>query len=80
MTNLHSNEEVAWQRLVDLQREAEYSRYIATRGLPWLLHAAAVLGSGAWRLAGGALRRALRPSPVASTGISDDDEVASHVA
>lgn len=78
--NLYSNEEVAWQRLVDLQREAEYSRYMATRGLPWLVHAAVLLGGAVWKLAGRALRRAPRRSPVAWTVTSDDDDVASHVA
>ena len=32
----YMNEEVAWQRLQDLQREMEYSRYLAHHGLPAL--------------------------------------------
>ena len=40
----YGNEEVAWQRLQDLQREMEYSRQLADRGLPALARLAQLIG------------------------------------
>ena len=54
--NPYANEDVMWQRLKDLQREAETSRLIARDGLPWLMH----IARRAWLLAGLATRRAPR--------------------
>lgn len=54
--NPYANEDVMWQRLKDLQREAETSRLLARDGLPWLKHFA----QRAWLLAGLAMHRAPR--------------------
>lgn len=58
--NPYANEEIMWQRLKDMQREAENSRLFAERTLPKL----ARLFQCAWLLAGLAMRRAPRPSPL----------------
>lgn len=44
------NEEVAWQRLQDLQREMEYSRLLAQKGPPAVARLARYLGGRIWRL------------------------------
>lgn len=41
----YMNEDVAWQRLQDLQREMENSRLLADQGLPALTHLARRLGA-----------------------------------
>lgn len=56
------NEDVMWQRLKDLQLEAENSRLARPRLLPGAVHAARVLGRRVWLLAGLASRRAPRRS------------------
>ncbi|HET9781384.1 MAG TPA: hypothetical protein VFR33_06360 [Candidatus Dormibacteraeota bacterium] len=56
--NPYANEEVMWQRLKDMQREAENSRLFAQRTLPRLL----LLLERVWLLAGLAMRRAPRTS------------------
>jgi hypothetical protein len=38
------NEEVAWQRLQDMQREVEYSRLLAEQGMPALVRLARWFG------------------------------------
>ena len=58
----YMDEEVAWQRLCDIQREMENSRLIAQHGLPALGRAARLLGARAWWLAGLAMRRPPRRS------------------
>ena len=78
--NLYSNEEVAWQRLVDLQREVEYSRLIATNGVPGFARFIRLLVERVWWLGGLAMRRAPRPHRAALHVVSTEDEVASHVA
>lgn len=50
------NEEVAWQRLQDLQREVENSRMLAGYGTTQLTRFAERLGDAAW-----ALVRGVRP-------------------
>jgi hypothetical protein len=60
----HYHEEVAWQRLQDLQREMENSRRMAA-GLQRLLVAIWLLAQRAWLLAGLATRRPPRRRPVA---------------
>ena len=54
------NEDVMWQRLKDLQLEAENSRLARPRLLPGAWYAARLLGRRAWVLAGLASRRAPR--------------------
>jgi hypothetical protein len=44
------NEEVAWQRLQDLQREMEFSRLLAHQGPPAVARLARYLGRRIWRL------------------------------
>lgn len=50
--NPYANEEVMWQRLKDLQREAEYSRQVAEHTLPGLVRSVT-----AWAIRGRRLRR-----------------------
>jgi hypothetical protein len=59
------HEEVAWQRLQDLQREMENSRRM-TVSLQRTLVAAWLLAQRAWVLAGLATRRPPRRRPVAA--------------
>jgi hypothetical protein len=78
--NQYANEEVAWQRLVDLQREAEYSQFLATNGLPRAVHLALVLVKRIWWLAGLAMQRPPRPHPKALRVDKDQDSIVSDVA
>jgi hypothetical protein len=78
--NPYMNEEVAWQRLVDLQREVEYSRLIATNGLPRFVNFTRLLAERIWGLGGLAMRRAPRAHRAALKVISSDEEVGSRVA
>jgi hypothetical protein len=55
-----NNEDVAWQRLQDIQREMENSRLLATSGLPIAMHLLKQLGERVWLIAGLAMRRAPR--------------------
>lgn len=64
--NPYANEEMAWQRLCDIQREMENSRLIAQGGVPALGRAIRLLGTRAWWLAGLAMRRPPRPRPAAT--------------
>ncbi|HEV2028249.1 MAG TPA: hypothetical protein VGS16_06915 [Candidatus Dormibacteraeota bacterium] len=59
----YMNEDVMFERLKDLQREAENSRLMAG-SLPSLLSLARNLATRAWLLGGLAMRRAPRPRPV----------------
>lgn len=54
--NPYANEDVMWQRLKDMQREAENSRLFAEHTLPRVAH----LLKRAWIIAGLAMRRAPR--------------------
>jgi hypothetical protein len=73
----YNNEEVAWQRLQDIQREVENSRLIATHGLPATVHLARLMGERIWWLAGLAMRRSPRRHRTARI---EDAEAARHVA
>ena len=58
----YMNEDVAWQRLLDLQREMENSR-LAQNGPPSLARLARYLGVEIWKLAAAA-RPARRHQPL----------------
>lgn len=47
---MYMNEDIAWQRMVDLQREMDNSRLLAYQGLPALTRAAQLLGGRILRL------------------------------
>ncbi len=68
------NEDVAWQRLVDMQREVENSRIWGNSSRN-LLHTLAKLAERAWILGGLAMRRAPRRRP--SALVVDREEAAS---
>ena len=57
------HEDVAWQRLVDIQREMENSRLWAD-SMPSLLTRLSKLAERAWILGGLAMRRAPRKHPL----------------
>lgn len=63
MMNPYANEDAAWQRLQDVQREMENSRLLAEAGLPALWRLARLLGTRAWWRAGLAMRRPPRRNP-----------------
>ena len=46
----YMDEDVAWQRLLDLQREMENSRLLAQNGPPAVARLAKYLGGRIWRL------------------------------
>jgi hypothetical protein len=58
--NPYENEEVMWQRLKDVQREAENRRLYGAA--PSLRQVVRLLASRAWLLAGLAMRRPPRPT------------------
>jgi hypothetical protein len=60
----YMNEDAAFERLKDLQREMENSRLIAGTA-PGLGSVLRTLAERAWWLAGLAMRRPPRPNPVA---------------
>lgn len=62
--NLYMNEDVMWQRLKDIQREAENARRLGIQGGPGPLELVRLLGRRAWWLAGLATRRPPRRHPV----------------
>jgi len=62
--NPYTNEDVMWERLKDMQREAENSRLFAQYTLPGLVQMTRLLAKRAWWLGGLALRRAPRRSPL----------------
>lgn len=66
--NPYANEDLMWQRLKDLQREAENARLYRPRLVPAAWHAAGLLGRRVWRWqvavvreAAWALRRGVAP-------------------
>jgi hypothetical protein len=61
----YKNEDVAWQRLQDLQAEMENSRLMAS-GLQQLVQTTRLLAQRAWCIAGLAMQRPPRPSPAAA--------------
>ena len=58
--NSFRNEDVMWERLKDIQLEAENSRLHQPRFIPVLWRSARFVGERAWLLAGLAARRAPR--------------------
>jgi hypothetical protein len=46
--NPHMDEDIMWQRLKDLQREAENRRLIAQHGAPGLVRLVGLIGSSVW--------------------------------
>lgn len=62
--NPYMNEDVMWQRLKDIQLEAENRRLYGARTFPTLVALVQILGRRAWWLAGLATRRAPRRRPV----------------
>lgn len=75
--NPYVNEEVMWQRLKDIQREAENARLYGPHRQMSLAQLAALLGRRVWLLAGLAMRRPPRPRPVVDL---EDDRVTSDAA
>ena len=73
--NPYVNEDVMWQRLKDLQMEAENRRLYGPR-TPRALDVLRLLGQRAWLLAGLAMRRAPRRNWIEAPG----DEKSSRVA
>ena len=68
--NPYVNEDVAWQRMKDLQREMENSRLLASAVLPaWAGAAGRVLALGR-RLAGRLARLAFEANPRARVGLA----------
>jgi hypothetical protein len=61
--NPYLNEEMAWQRLADLQREVENARLWRDRGLSVTVRLAQILSRRVWDLAGLAMRRPPRFTP-----------------
>jgi hypothetical protein len=62
--NPYTNEDVMWQRLKDIQLEAENRRLYGARTFPTLLALVQILGRRASWLAGLAMRRTPRRRPV----------------
>ncbi len=71
----YMNEDVAWQRLQDLQREMENSRLLAKNGPPALARLARYLGRGIWMLAS-----AVRPVPRQEPTMTEESEPATDAA
>ena len=61
--NSFMNEDVMWERLKDLQLEAENSRLVEPRLVPLVWRALQLLAERTWLLAGLAARRAPRHRP-----------------
>lgn len=61
--NDYMNEEVAWQRLQDIEREVENRRLMADGGAPEMVHLLRLLGRRVWWLAGLAMQRPPRRRP-----------------
>ncbi len=62
--NPFMNEDVMWQRLKDIQLEAENRRLYGVGTFAALVAVVRILGRRAWWLAGLAMRRGPRPLPV----------------
>ena len=77
--NPYQNEELMWQRLKDIQLEAENSRLWATHRLPATVRLVRKLGRRVWRLAQLATARGRRRSQ-SQLRLVDDRETASDVA
>jgi hypothetical protein len=70
--NPYANEDVMWQRLKDLQREAENSRLLAQHVVPGFLRLLGRIGSSAWGAVHG-LGLAPRWWSVSDDGLARDD-------
>lgn len=66
----YKQEEVAWERVKDLQREIENSRLMAA-GVSWSLTALGLLAQRAWLLAGLATRRPPRLRPATHLDVEE---------
>ena len=77
--NPYANEELMWQRLKDIQLEAENSRLWATHGVPATVRLLQLLGERVWWLAGLAMRRPPRRRPVRVL-VAEDGDAASDAA
>jgi len=75
--NPYVNEDVMWQRLKDMQLEAENRRRLGRRSAPSMLGWIKFLGARAWLLAGLAT---LRPPRHKWTDGAHDGDARSHVA
>ena len=75
--NPYANEDVMWQRLKDLQKEAE-NRRLYGASLPTVLERARIVGKRAWWLAGLAMRRTPRRS--ALLVVRDEAGAGTHAA
>jgi len=75
--NQYVNEEANWQRLKDIQREMEFSRLLATQGLPAAVHLARRLAARVLALTGLTARRAPRRHAVTLEVVPDDQDIAS---
>ena len=76
--NPYMNEDVMWQRLKDIQLEAENRRLYGDTTLRSLVALVRLVGERAWWLAGLAMRRAPRRSPLHV--VNEDHDTASHAA
>lgn len=75
--NPYVNEDLMWQRLKDIQREAENRRLLGVSP-PSLVHLVGMLGRRAWWLAGLAMSRPPRRPQVHV--LQDRPDVMDHVA
>ncbi|TMC52873.1 MAG: hypothetical protein E6J20_10350 [Chloroflexi bacterium] len=76
--NPYTNEDIMWQRLKDIQLEAENRRLYGPHTLPTLVALVSLLGRRAWWLAGLATRRAPRRRRLEV--VEQDRDAASEVA
>ena len=76
--NPYMNEDVMWQRLKDIQLEAENRRLYGDTTLRSLVALVRLVGERAWWLAGLAMLRAPRRSPLHV--VNEDRDTASHAA
>lgn len=76
--NPYMNEDAMWQRLKDLQREAENRRLYGDTTLAGLAALVRMLGTRVWWLAGLATRRPPRRGPIHV--VNDDRDTASDAA
>ncbi len=76
--NPYVDEDVMWQRLKDIQREAENRRLYGDTSLNSVLALLAMLRARVWLLAGLAMRRPPRRRPIHL--VDDDADTASDAA
>jgi hypothetical protein len=68
---MYSYEDVAWERLKDIQREMENSRMFASHTLPAIASLAGRLAERVWWLGGLAFRRAPRRAASVRAGAAE---------